>query len=52
MLKRFIACVNTLRSRPSTPDDLEAQRETKQIEDDLETRRIQERQASSRLMGR
>jgi hypothetical protein len=52
MLKRFVAWVKTRRSRSSMPDDLEAQREAKQIEDDLEMQRIQERQASSRLMGR
>jgi hypothetical protein len=52
MLKRIIAWVKTRRSRSSTPDDLEAQRAAKQIEDDLEMRSIQERQASSRLLGR
>jgi hypothetical protein len=52
MLTRFVAWIKARRSRSSTLDDPEAQRETKQIEDDLETRRTQERQASSRLMGR
>jgi hypothetical protein len=52
MLQRIIAWVKTRRSRSATPDDLEAQREAKQIEDDLETKSVQERQASSRLLGR
>jgi hypothetical protein len=52
MLKRLVAWVKAGRSRSSMTDDLQAQREGKQIEDDLETKRIQERQASSRLMGR
>jgi hypothetical protein len=52
MLKRLVGWVKARRSRASTPDDLEAQQEAKRIEDDLETKRMQERQASSRLIGR
>jgi len=52
MLKRLIDWIKTRRSRRPTREDLEAQREAKRIEDDLETGRIEERQSSARMTGR
>src|SRR6266511_1333507 len=49
MLKRLIDWINARRSRPPTREDLEAQREAKRIEDDLETSRVEERQSSARM---
>jgi hypothetical protein len=52
MLKRLYAWIKARRSRSLTPEEVEAQREAERIEDDLETTRVAERQADSRLLGR
>jgi hypothetical protein len=52
VLKRLSAWIKARRSRPLTREEGEAQREAQRIEDDLETARVVERQADTRLLGR
>jgi hypothetical protein len=52
MLKRLAAWIKARRSHSSKLETAEAERQAERIEDDLETRRVEERQADARLLGR
>jgi hypothetical protein len=40
VLERLLTWIRSLQPRPLTPDDLDAEREAKRVEDDLETTRV------------
>jgi len=46
MLKRVLAWIKARQAQPPTPEDIEAQREAKRIEDDHRTSSIEERQVT------
>jgi hypothetical protein len=51
MLKRLLVWIKARKSRPPTPEDLEAEREAKRFGEDAQTDRIEERQVT-RVTGR